>query len=446
MTAGARPAFFFEEWSRRGPGDRRSLRRAALLAGLLGVTEPGPPVLTVVGSKGKGTAATYASAWLVAAGCRVVTVTSPGLRRDAERIRVDGAAVSEDELAGLARRLQRASRSLPSARDGYLSPSGLFTLAGLLHAREAGADVVVLEAGMGGVSDEAGLFAPSVLAITEVFGEHLGVLGDTPAEIAADKAGVAARTTSAVVSLPQTPAVAAAIAATVAAAGAGRVETIDLVRSGDPGIGPLTGTGGGIPTGSESPAGNPSPACRTGDDECATDPAAALLPQGLNRPNATLGCTAARRLLDAIGRPAPDGARLARVLASVRLPGRTSWHTVPGATLLIDSAIGRTGAAAAVREAYRRWDRIDHVVACLPDHKDIPGVLAELEGLPVTLVRMPDRESLRFTRTQATVDAAGLTPEGLAALGERILVLGTVYFTGRVLDLIDAPTERLFDA
>ena len=86
------------------------------------------------------------------------------------------------------------------------------------------------------------------------------------------------------------------------------------------------------------------------------------------------------------------------------------------------------------------------MVACLPDHKDIPGVLAELEGLPVTLVRMPDRESLRFTRTEATVDAAGLTPEGLAALGERILVLGTVYFTGRVLDLIDAPTERLFDA
>ena len=216
----------------RGPGDRRSLRRAALLAGLLGVTEPGPPVLTVVGSKGKGTAATYASAWLVAAGCRVVTVTSPGLRSDAERIRVDGAAVSPDELAGLARRLQRASRSLPSARDGYLSPSGLFTLAGLLHARDAGADVVVLEAGMGGVSDEAGLFPPSVVAITEVFGEHLGVLGDTPAEIAADKAGVAAETTSAVVSLPQTPAVAAAIAATVAAAGAGRVETIDLARTG----------------------------------------------------------------------------------------------------------------------------------------------------------------------------------------------------------------------
>jgi dihydrofolate synthase/folylpolyglutamate synthase len=147
-----------------------------------------------------------------------------------------------------------------------------------------------------------------------------------------------------------------------------------------------------------------------------------------------------------MGRPAPEGARPARVLASVRLPGRTSWHTIPGATLLVDSAIGRAGAAAAVREAHRRWDRIDHVLVCLPDHKDIPGVLAELEGLPVTLVRMPDRESLRFTRTQATIDAADLTPARLAGFGEKILILGTVYFTGRVLDLIDAPTERLFDA
>jgi dihydrofolate synthase / folylpolyglutamate synthase len=434
MTAGAVPAFFFEEWSRRGPGDRRSLRRAALLAGLLGVAEPGLPVLTVVGSKGKGTAATYASAWLVAAGCRVVTVTSPGLRSDVERIRVDGAAVSDDELAGLGRRLHQASRSLPPGYDGYLSPSGLFTLAGLLHARDVGADVIVLEAGMGGVSDEAGLFPPSVLAITEVFGEHLGVLGDTPAEIAADKAGIAAKTTSTVVSLPQAPAVAAAIATTVAAAGVS-VETIDLTRMAD-----LP-----CPSNDARPSQNPSPRKPTRTED-PTGPESPFVPHGLNGANAALGRAAAQRLLDAMGRPAPEGARQARVLASVRLPGRTSWHTVPGATLLVDSAIGRAGAAAAVHEAHRRWDRIDHVLVCLPDHKDIPGVLAELEGLPVTLVRMPDRESLRFTRTQATLDAADLTPARLAEFGEKILILGTVYFTGRVLDLIDAPTERLFDA
>jgi folylpolyglutamate synthase/dihydropteroate synthase len=146
-----------------------------------------------------------------------------------------------------------------------------------------------------------------------------------------------------------------------------------------------------------------------------------------------------------VGRPAPAPGRLSGVLASVRLPGRSSWHDLAGTTLLVDSAISPAGTAAALAEAYRRWDRIDHVLVCLPDHKDVPGVLAELDGLPVTRVRMPDRASLRFTRTPGAVDAAGLTRERLAALGERVLVLGTVYFTGRILELIDAPTERLFE-
>jgi dihydrofolate synthase/folylpolyglutamate synthase len=425
MTVKAVPgAAFYDEWSRRGPGARRSLRRAAFLAEELGVTAGGPPVLTVVGSKGKGTAATYASAWLVAAGRRVVTVTSPGLRTDAERIRVDGAAVSGDELAALGRRLRTAAGSLPPEPGGYLSPSGLFTLAGLLHARSAGADAVVLEAGMGGASDEVSLFPPSVVAITEVFGEHLGVLGDTPAEIAADKAGVVAATTSAVVSLPQTPAVAAAIGATVTARTGRDVETVDVT-------GPCTG-----PEGDDDPR------------AYLHGVGAAALPAGLGRANAVLGCAAAWRLVAAMGRPAPADGRSARVLSSVRLPGRTSWHAVSSTMLLVDSAIDRAGTANALAEAYRRWDRIDHVLVCLPDHKDLPGVLDELAGLPVTCVRMPDRDSLRFTRTHGrhTVDAAGLTRERLVALGERVLVLGTVYFTGRILDLIDAPTERLFEA
>lgn len=388
-------ADFYAEWRRRGTGARRSLRRAELLAEAAGAS-PAAPVLTVVGSKGKGTAATYASAWLAAAGCRVVTVTSPGLRSDAERIRIGGAAISAGQLAGLGRRLAEAARTLPPDPGGYLSPSGMFTLAGLLHARDVGAGVVVLEAGMGGASDEVSLFPPAVVAITKVFGEHLGLLGDTPAEIAADKAGVVADVTAAVVSLPQTPEVAAAIAALV------------------PGVEVMTG----LPD--------------------------VPLPSGLGRDNAALGCLAARRLLGALGRTAPAG-RLRRVLSSVRLPGRTSWHEIPGATLLIDSAVTRAGAAAALAEACSRWDRIDHVLVCLPDHKDVPGVAAELGGLPVTYARMPDREGLRFTLTPDGVDAATLTRESLAALGERIVVLGTVYFTGRILDLVDAPTGRLFE-
>jgi folylpolyglutamate synthase/dihydropteroate synthase len=120
MTDQGAAAFFYDEWRRRGPGDRRDLRRAARLLGVLAV--PALPTLTVVGSKGKGTTATYASAWSVAAGRRVVTVTSPGLRGDTDRIRLDGVAISEEDLAALARRLREAAASASSATPLRRSP------------------------------------------------------------------------------------------------------------------------------------------------------------------------------------------------------------------------------------------------------------------------------------------------------------------------------------
>ncbi|WP_412519283.1 hypothetical protein K8Z49_14990 [Actinomadura madurae] len=388
---------FYREWDRRAPGETRDLGRARALAGLLGLLEPGVPVLTVVGSKGKGTAATYASAFLGAAGLRVCTVTSPALRSDRERIRVDGRAVSGEELAVLGDALDRAVAELPPPSDGYLSPSGLFTLAGVLHAARSRADAIVLEAGMGGRSDEVALFPPDVAAITPIFREHAGVLGDTVPEIAAEKLGVAGPSTR-VVSAPQSAEVARVLA------GAEVVE---------PGT-------AGVP--------------------------AELLPPGLGRAAAELGVVAARRLPGTADPPAAD---LREVLSSVTLPGRLSRHDVPGSAtrLLVDSAVDRAGIAAALGAAREAWDAIDHAVVCLPDHKDLDGAIAELGALPVTFVRLP-LPHLRFTRPLPdrwdVVDAHAITPESLATLGHRVLVLGTAYFTGFVLDVVDAGTERLY--
>ncbi len=471
-------SFFLSEWHARRPGERRSLPRARSLAATLGLLdEQARPVLSVVGSKGKGTTAICASAFLAAAGCRVVTVTSPGYRSAEERIRVDGQAISPAGLLELADRLRAAlGAGAPGAdrggtdhggadrggterggtghagtghagtghagtghagtghagtghagtghagtghgaagrgaTDGYLAPTGLFTLAGMLHARDVAADVTVLEAGMGGISDEISLFTPTIAALTPIFAEHVGVLGDTPAEIAREKAGIVAPSTRAVLTLPQADDVAREIAETVRRRSAGRVR-VEVVDPGSTGITP------------------------------------ALLPAGLSARNAVLGCAAAARLLEVLGRPRPARAELAAVLGSLRLPGRLSRHQLPGSAteLIVDSAINRAGITAALAVASRWWPGIDHVLLCLPDHKDVPGAIGELAGLPVTFVRLPD-ERLRFTHPLpagwTVIDAADLTRDLVAGLGHRVLALGTVYFTGRVLDLVDADTERLF--
>lgn len=395
---------FFAEWQARSPGSRRSLDRARLLLARLGGPAP-PPVLAVVGSKGKGTTATHASAYLAAAGLRVVTVTSPGLRSNRERIRLNGAALAD--LGPLAERLGRHV-PLPEPLPGHLSPAGLFTIAGVLYARQVAADVLVLEAGMGGGSDEISLFPPAVAAITEIFEEHLGVLGGSPVEIAREKAAVVGRSTRAVVSLPQRPEIAEAVARTV------------RERAGVAVDHPPT-------AGTSPPSGS----------------AAAYGPR-----NAALGWAAAARLLDVLGRARPAAEALRPVLDSVVLPGRLSRHTLPSGTqVLIDSPISRAGVAAALGTARAGWPRIDHVLLCLPDHKDLPGAVAELGDLPVTFVRL-GLPHLRFDRPLPghwrSVHEDELSVPAIASLGEHVLVLGTVYFTGKVLDLLDVPTERLF--
>lgn len=406
---------FWADWSQRLSGEKRSLGRARELAGGLGVLDPGRPVLTVVGSKGKGTAATYASACLTAAGLGVVTVTSPGLRGVKDRIRYNGRSIAEEELTGLAERVGAARDALavyePGA--GYLSPSGLFIVAGVLHGLDQQADVLVLEAGMGGLSDEVSLFSPTVLAITEIFGEHLGQLGDTPAEIAKDKAGVVTSDTEVVVSLLQDMQVSDVLERTVAVRSGGKT-AIDYVESG-------------------------------------ADRAYESLPApGLSRRNAELGCVAARRLMEQrYLRPASSD-RLNAVLSSVELPGRCSWHDVPGTgvRLLADAAISRAGLAAALSEARRHWDVIDHVLVCLPDHKDVDGAIKELGDLPVTYLRLRSKPRLAFTHDLpagwSVADVEDVDKKFLAKRGRHIVAIGTGYFISRVLNLIDADTQRLF--
>ncbi|WP_433700227.1 hypothetical protein [Nocardiopsis sp. CA-288880] len=420
------PDPFFTEWAERRPGQTRSLGRASALLAALGLDADRTPVLGVVGSKGKGSTATTAAAALSAAGLRTVLVTGPSFRSYRERVRVDGASVDDAVLDALGARIDAARRELPTVEEsgGYLAPSGLFLVAGLLHAREAGADVCVLEAGMGGRRDELRLAGPEVVALGKVFAEHVGVLGADVVEIAREKTLVAGERTRALVRLPQTPEVAAEVDAALADATGGRVgaEVVDPEAAG-------------------------------------TEPPPALRPPGLSAASGVLGTAAAARMLEHLGIPAPDRRTLHGVLATVRLPGRLSRHTVPlpagrapggeapDAEVVVDSAIDRVGVAAALAHARGLWGGVDHVLLCLPDHKDVSGAVEVLGGLPVTAVRLPEAH-LRFEHVLpphwGRMDAGDLTAAALAALGRRVLALGTVYFTGRVLEAVDAPTDRLF--
>jgi dihydrofolate synthase / folylpolyglutamate synthase len=138
----------------------------------------------VAGTNGKGSTCAMLESIARHAGKRVGLYTSPHLCRFAERIQVNGEPVSDDVLASVLR------RALDAGPD--LTFFEVATLAGFLAFRDAGVELAVLEVGLGGRLDATNVVArPLVTAITSIGFDHMNLLGNTLAEIAIEKAGIA---------------------------------------------------------------------------------------------------------------------------------------------------------------------------------------------------------------------------------------------------------------
>lgn len=142
-------------------------------------------VLHVGGTNGKGSTAAMLASIVRAAGYSVGLYTSPHLVDFTERIRINGAPITMDEVAAFADELRGR---MPSDLDPTFFE---FTtaLAFLAFAR-ARVDVAVVEVGMGGRLDATNVVRPLVSIVTNVDVDHQRYLGDTVAAIAQEKAGI----------------------------------------------------------------------------------------------------------------------------------------------------------------------------------------------------------------------------------------------------------------
>lgn len=158
-----------------------SLGRMAAFAARAG--RPAFRVLHVVGTNGKGSTATILAELLRAHGLRAGLYTSPHFVSVRERVRVDGALLSEAAWARLGARAVALSDGLG------LTYFELLTAVAVLAFGEAGCDAAVMEAGLGGRFDATNVLAPELTLFTPIGLDHVNVLGATLAEIAGDKAG-----------------------------------------------------------------------------------------------------------------------------------------------------------------------------------------------------------------------------------------------------------------
>jgi dihydrofolate synthase/folylpolyglutamate synthase len=170
-------------------GMKLGLEQASELLAAAGSPESKLRFIHVAGSNGKGSFAAMLNAALRGAGFKVGLFTSPHLISPRERIRLNGAAISQDDFSELIFLLRPFADKM--AKAGRCPTYFEFTtvMAALYFSRHE-VDWVVWETGMGGRLDSTNVVIPYCSVITGIALEHQKYLGDTIEKIAFEKAGI----------------------------------------------------------------------------------------------------------------------------------------------------------------------------------------------------------------------------------------------------------------
>jgi dihydrofolate synthase/folylpolyglutamate synthase len=150
------------------------------------------PSIHVAGTNGKGSVCAMLSKILMEHNFRPGLFTSPHLVTVRERIQIAGKPISKINFSRHLTSLRGVIEDLIAAKT-LPSPPTHFEILSCLAFRyfaEEGTDIVILEVGMGGRFDATNVVNPIVSAITTISHEHQKFLGNTPSEIALEKAGI----------------------------------------------------------------------------------------------------------------------------------------------------------------------------------------------------------------------------------------------------------------
>ncbi len=160
----------------------------------------------VAGTNGKGSVCTYITGILADAGYLVGRYISPTIFEYRERIQVidktalsndavhpktNGTYISEEQVAKHLTRLKATIEEMTKEGLPHPTPFEIETAMAFLEFVDAGCDIVVLEVGMGGRLDSTNVITTVDCAVlTSISMDHMGFLGNTLEEIAAEKAGI----------------------------------------------------------------------------------------------------------------------------------------------------------------------------------------------------------------------------------------------------------------
>lgn len=167
----------------------KDLSRIKRLLAALGDPQNSLRFVHIAGTNGKGSTAEMFSRIFIDAGLKTGCFTSPFIIRYNDRIRVGGKDIPSSDLSRIAEKVRTAVNTLPDSVD--LSQFEITQAIAFLYFVQQKCDIVVLETGLGGLLDCTNVITtPLLTVITTIDLDHTAILGDTIAQIAAQKAGI----------------------------------------------------------------------------------------------------------------------------------------------------------------------------------------------------------------------------------------------------------------
>jgi dihydrofolate synthase / folylpolyglutamate synthase len=167
-----------------------SLDRIRAFVEVLGDPQAGYPVIHLTGTNGKTSTSRMIDTLLRALDLRTGRFTSPHVERMTERISVDGEPLTDEEFVRAFNDVAPYTHLVDESQEHPLS--FFETVVGMAYAAFADApvDVAVVEVGMGGSWDATNVVDAAVAVVLPIAVDHAAYLGETPGDIAREKAGI----------------------------------------------------------------------------------------------------------------------------------------------------------------------------------------------------------------------------------------------------------------
>ena len=180
--------YFLDELIAHPPEKHNRLVHVAHILETLGSPQNQIPAIHIAGTSGKGSTAYYATSLLNRAGYTTGTLVSPHITSVAERSLINGQPLPEQEYL----HYFQAFANLYVAHSLHLSYFEFLTIFSFWLFKKIVVDYIIIEVGIGGRLDTTNVIfrSPTVRVITDIGLDHTELLGNTPTEIAQEKAGI----------------------------------------------------------------------------------------------------------------------------------------------------------------------------------------------------------------------------------------------------------------